>query len=110
MKNKTEKLIKERVELKIEEKKVDIADIMKDRIKQRIIEIESDITDDVAQENFKMVVKTLEEISENGNINGWMDGLLVYDAMKDKPIIMFDEYLNLSTVMVRFVRKLLVIL
>ena len=70
MKNKTEELIKERVQLKIEEKKVDIGNDMKEKIQQRIIEIEKDITDDVAQENFQMVVRTLEEISEDGNING----------------------------------------
>ena len=69
LKNKTEVLIKERVELKIKEKKVD-DDSMKERIKQRIIEIENDITDDVARENFEMVVQTLEDISEDGNVNG----------------------------------------
>ena len=68
-KTKTEELLKERVKLKTEEKKVDIDENMKDMIKQRIELIEKDITEDVVHENFKMVMDTLEEISDNGNIN-----------------------------------------
>ena len=68
--SKTEELLKERVKLKTEAKKVDIDENMKDLIKQRIEIIEKEITEDVVHGNFKMVVETLEEISDDGNING----------------------------------------
>ena len=67
--SKTEELLKERVKLKTEAKKVDIDENMKDLIKQRIEIIEKEITEDVVHGNFKMVVETLEEISDDGNIN-----------------------------------------
>ena len=67
--SKTEELLKERVKLKTEAKKVDIDENMKDLIKQRIEIIEKEITEDVVHENFKMVNETLEEISDDGNIN-----------------------------------------
>ena len=63
-------MLKERIKLKMEEKKVDIDESMKGKIKQRIIEIENEITDIVANENYKMVVDTVKEITEDGNING----------------------------------------
>ena len=63
-------MLKERVKLKTEAKKVDIDENMKILIKQRIEIIEKEITEDVVHENFKMVVETLEEISDDGNING----------------------------------------
>ena len=67
---KTEDLLRERVELKREERKAEIDENMKQVIKQRIAVIEDSIADDVIHENFKIITETQKEISKDGNING----------------------------------------
>ena len=68
-KTKTEEMLKERVKLKNEAKSIEMDENVKELIKERIENIEKEISEEVVHENFKMVVDTLEEISDNGNIN-----------------------------------------
>ena len=69
-KTKTEHLLKERVQLKKNLARVEMNEITREEISKRIKDIEEDIGTDVAHENFKVVVETLKEIEEAGDING----------------------------------------
>ena len=71
-KNQTEveELLKERVRLKKEAKEMKIDDNMREDINKKIKDIENDIGEDVTHENYKVVVETLKDISEEGDING----------------------------------------
>ena len=69
-KTKIEELLKERVELKKETRKIEMDENKRDEIAQKITNIENAIGDDVAHENYKAVLETIESISEEGGING----------------------------------------
>ena len=43
---------------------------MKEKIKERIKQIEEYIGDDVANDNYKVVVDTLKELGDGCNVNG----------------------------------------
>ena len=68
--SKTEKLLKERVKLKKNVKCFNIDEDMKEKIRDRIRQIEEDIGDDIANDNFKVVVETLKELGDGTNLNG----------------------------------------
>ena len=62
--------MKERVKLKKEAKEMKIDNDMREEINKKIIDIENAIGEDVTHENYKVVVETLKDISEEGDING----------------------------------------
>ena len=70
VKTKTEKLLKERFDLKKEARDTKIDETMREEITKRIEAIENDIGEEVAQDNFKVVADILKDISDDGDING----------------------------------------
>ena len=70
IKTKTEHLLKERFQLKKKANQVKMDELEREKINKRIKDIENGIEEDEAHENYLVVVETLKEIGEEGDING----------------------------------------
>ena len=68
--SKTDNLLKERLKLNKEVKCSTVDDSMRETINERIRQIEEEIGDDIANENHKVVVETLQELGDGSNLNG----------------------------------------
>ena len=68
--NKTDDLLKERIKLKNNFKSEGIDDEMKTKIKERIKHIEDDIGEEIAIENYKVIMETMKELGDENNMNG----------------------------------------